>query len=129
MSLKRRNDAAQEQSFYTRTWVTQVTEISADFLQRCEEEELIQVQISSSGEEGFSRADVRRLARIHRLCEDLDLDIGAVEVVLHLRRQVLDLQAQIETLEAQMLRRERELLKELQNLRRRLADQGQWQPY
>jgi DNA-binding transcriptional MerR regulator len=128
MTLRQINDSPQGGSIYTRTWVSQVTEISADFLQRCVEEELVQVQISSSGEEGFSKADVRRLVRIHRLCEDLDLDLGAVEVVLHLRRQVMDLRAQMEEIEAQMLRRERELLDELQNLRRRLADQAHWQP-
>jgi len=128
MTLKRTNDSLQGRSIYTRTWVSQVTEISTDFLQRCVEAELVQTQINSSGEEGFSKADVRRLVRIHRLCEDLDLDLGAVEVVLHLRRQVLDLQAEIEELEAQMLRRERELLDELQSLRRRLADQAHWQP-
>lgn len=128
MTLKRTNDSPQGRSIYTQTWVSQVTRISTDFLQRCVEAELVQVQISGSGEEGFSQADVRRLVRIHRLCEDLDLDLGAVEVVLHLRRQVLDLQAQIEELEEQMLRRERELLNELQSLRRRLADQAHWQP-
>jgi hypothetical protein len=99
-----------------------------DFLRQCEEEQLVQVQITSSGEEGFSRAEVRRLVRIQRLCQDLDLDLGAVEVVLHLRRQVMDLQAQMEGLEQQMLQRERALLNEIQTLRRRLAADANWLP-
>jgi len=54
------------------------------------------------------------------------LDLPAVEVALHLRRQVVDLLSQIEQMERHMSKREQELLNEIQQLRRRLASEGEW---
>jgi DNA-binding transcriptional MerR regulator len=78
------------------------------------------------GGEGYSPADIRQLLRIRRLQEDLGLDLPAVEVVLHMRRQMLDLLAQLDDVERRKRQRERELLAEIQRLRRYLAEGSEW---
>lgn len=127
MMSKRTSGSSQERSIYTRTLAAQITHISLDFLRRCEEEHLIQIRITGSGEEGFNKTDLRRLVRIHRLCQDLDLDLGAVDVILHLRQQILDLRSQMEALEQQMVQREKELLDEIQRLRQQSTAEADWQ--
>jgi DNA-binding transcriptional MerR regulator len=102
-----------------------VARISLDFLRLCEEENLLQAKIMAGGQ-GYTPADIRQMARIRRLREDLELDLPAVEVALHLRRQVVELLAQIDEMERQMSKREQELLNEIQQLRRRLASEGEW---
>ena len=115
-----------DEPFYTRTVAAQVARISLDFLRLCEEENLLQAKIMAGGGQGYTPADIRQMARIRRLREDLELDLPAVEVALHLRRQVLDLLAQIDQMERQTTKREQELLNEIQQLRRRLATEAEW---
>ena len=114
-----------DEPFYTRSVAAQVARISLDFLRLCEEENLLQAKIMAGGQ-GYTPADIRQMARIRRLREDLELDLPAVEVALHLRRQVVDLLSQIEQMERHMSKREQELLNEIQQLRRRLASEGEW---
>jgi len=115
-----------DEPFYTRSVAAQVARISLDFLRLCEEENLLQAKIMAGGGQGYTPADIRQMARIRRLREDLELDLPAVEVALHLRRQVVELLAQIDEMERQMSKREQELLNEIQQLRRRLASEGEW---
>jgi len=115
-----------DEPFYTRSVAAQVARISLDFLRLCEEENLLQAKIMAGGGQGYSPADIRHMARIRRLREDLELDLPAVEVALHLRRQVVELLAQIDEMERQMSKREQVLLNEIQQLRRRLATEGEW---
>ena len=75
---------------------------------------------------GMSAEDVRRLARIRSLHEDLGLDIYAVEVVLRMRRQVVQLLDQMEEIEQRSARREEYLLGEIRTLHRRLAQESDW---
>jgi len=75
---------------------------------------------------GYSAADIRRLARIRRLREDLGLNFPAVEVVLHLRRRIIELLLELDELERQMIQREQVLLEEIQRLRRQLATEARW---
>lgn len=116
----------ENEPMFTRALAAQLARVSLEFLSLCEQADLIEVQVMSGGGVGYSTVDIRRLARIRRLCRDLDLDLTAVEVVLHLRRQVLDLLAQLEEMEQQQARREQELLNEIQQLRRRLAEEADW---
>jgi DNA-binding transcriptional MerR regulator len=115
-----------DEPFYTRSVAAQVARISLDFLRLCEEENLLQAKIMAGGGQGYTPADIRQMARIRRLREDLELDLPAVEVALHLRRQVVELLAQIDEMERQMSKREQELLNEIQQLRRRLATEAEW---
>lgn len=111
---------------YTQSVAMQLAEISVDFLHQCETEGLIQVR-EVEGNTGYSAGDIRRMARIRRLCQDLELDLPAVEVVLHLRQQVSSLLAEMDQIEQRMRQREQELLKEVQALRRHLAAEAGWE--
>ena len=108
---------------YTRTVAAQLAEISLELLEQCEAERLVQVRVVHSDVPCYSARDIRDLARIGRLRQQLELDFPALEVVMHMRRQVLDLHEQMEQIEQAMARREERLLKELIALRRRVAQE------
>lgn len=121
-----RSGADDEEMLYPRAVAAQLARISLDFLQRCEQEQLIRARMMAGGNEGFSPADIRHLARIRRLCEDLELELSAVEVVLHMRRRMMELLAELELVERRMIEREQALRREIQELRRRTADEAEW---
>jgi hypothetical protein len=112
-----------EEPRYTRIVAAQLAEISLEFLERCETERLVRVRVIRGGVPGYSARDIRDLARIGRLREQLELDFPALEVVLHMRRQVLGLREQMERLEQEMVQREERLLRELLALRRLVAEE------
>ena len=113
------NDLSLDQPRYTRDLAAQLADISLDFLERCENERLIEISIKSSDQLGYSVRDIRRLTIIRNLHENLELDFPALEVVLNMRRQLLDLQQQLEAMERQTIEREEQLRREMINLRRR----------
>lgn len=116
-----------EEPYYTRQIAAQLARISLEFLRRCEMEQFVRPRPMPGGDEGFTAEDIRRLARVRRLRQSLGLDLSAVEVVLHLRRQVVDLQTDLIQMEQQMLQREQVLLEEIAELRRRLAQETKWE--
>ena len=95
---------------YTRIVTAQLAQISVEFLTRCEDEQLVQTRVIRGGAQGYSASDVRRIARIARLHEDLGIDFNSLEVVLNMREQIIELQRQIEILEQEKARREDQLL-------------------
>lgn len=99
---------------------------SLELLELCAQEELIRPRRTPTGTRGLTTAEVRRLARIRRLQEDLELDLGAIEVVLHMRQRMLELLQELDEIEQQMYRREQELNSQIRDLRRRLAEDGRW---
>jgi DNA-binding transcriptional MerR regulator len=111
---------------YTRIVTAQLAEISIDFLERCEQQQLVHTRVIRGGTPGYSARDIRRIARIARLHEDLGLEFESLEVILNMREQILELREQIEDLEKEMARREDELLRELIALRRRVTEESQW---
>ncbi|MCD6289140.1 MAG: MerR family transcriptional regulator [Anaerolineae bacterium] len=117
---------ADDEPNYTAETAARLAGISQAFLRRCVREGLVQPKVMPGGGLGFSTRDVRHLARIRRLRDDLGLDLAAVEVVLHLRRQVVDLLIELSEQEHQALIRERQLLMEIQELRRQLAEDALW---
>jgi len=112
-----------EEPRYTRMVAAQLAEVSLEFVERCEIERLIQVRVMRGGIPGYSAREIRELTRIGRLHEQLGLDFPGLEVVLHMRRQVLDLREQMERLEQEMAQREERLLRELAALRRVVAEE------
>ena len=64
---------------------------------------------------------------MRRLRRTLGLDLPAVEVVLHLRRQVIEMQSILAQLEAEMEEREQEWLREVLELRRQVAQEVDWE--
>ena len=119
-------DSYQNQPVYTRRIAVQIAEISLEFLQRCEAEHLIEEHTVPLDEPAYTAQDIRQLALIRRLHEVLGIDMQDMEVVLHLRSQLLDLQMQIEEVERQWTDREEQLLAELIELRRQLSDDAEW---
>jgi hypothetical protein len=53
-------------------------------------------------QQGYGAAELAELRRVRRLIDDLGLDPEAVEVVLHMRRQMLALQAEVRRLQAEL---------------------------
>jgi hypothetical protein len=51
---------------------------------------------------GYSEIELAELRRVRRLMEDLELDHGAIEIVLRMRRRVLMLQAEVRRLEVEL---------------------------
>jgi DNA-binding transcriptional MerR regulator len=115
-----------DQPRYTRIVTAQLAEISIDFLERCEREKLVQTRVLRGGTPGYSARDIRRIARIARLHEDLGLEFESLEVILNMREQILELREQLDVLEREMARREELLMRELITLRRQIAEESQW---
>lgn len=120
------NDLPLDRPRYTRIVAAQLAEISLDFLERCEMEELVRVRIIRDNTPAYSAQDIRKLAMMRRLHEDLELDFPALEVVLNMRSQVLDLREQLEKLEQELAEREERLVRELTELRRRASAEQGW---
>lgn len=116
----------QEEPLYSRPVAARLARISLDFLRRCERENIVRPRPLPGGGIGYTAADIRRLARVRRLRYSLELDMPAVEVVLHLRRQVIELQTYLDQLEREMEQRERQWQREVQELRRQIAEELNW---
>jgi DNA-binding transcriptional MerR regulator len=115
-----------QEQLYPRLRAAELAQVSLEMLRQCEEERLVEARPMVGGQPGYTAADIRRLARVRRLCEELELDLPAVEVILHLRRQVLALLAELEEAEARMARREQALLREIRLMRARYAEEPNW---
>lgn len=111
---------------YTRTMVIQLAEISPEFLEKCEVEQLIETSTVGDDEPSYSAQDIRHLALIRRLHEVLGLDMQDLEVVIHLRSQLMDLQDRMQEMERQWIAREEQLLNEMIDLRKKLAEDAHW---
>lgn len=116
-----------EKPLYTLKVAARLVHISEEILYQCEQENLIQPQIMKGGGRGLSRRDIRLLARIRRLQEDLELDLPAIEIVLRLRQRVIDLMGQLDEVEMMMAKREEDLMAELRTLQRRMAEEFPWE--
>ncbi len=120
------NNSGSDEPRYTRIVAAQLAEISVEFLERCESEQLIQVRLYRDESPRYSASDIRRLARMARLHEDLGLDFAGLEVVLNMREQIIELRDQLEQIEREMARREEQLLREIVTLRRQIASESGW---
>jgi DNA-binding transcriptional MerR regulator len=120
------NNISPDEPRYNRIRATQLANISVQFLEMCETERLIEVRFRPADQPCYSINDIRQLSLIGRLHNDLELDFPALEIVLHLRRQLMDLQEQVDELERQSSEREERLMRELIKLRSRFADEADW---
>ena len=109
------------EALFTRPIAAQLARITLDFLSMLETEQLIRPRYTGEGEPGYSAEDITQIVRIRRLHLDLGLELDAVEIVLHMRRQISDLLKRMEDMEKRLAARERELLQEIQDLQRRLG--------
>ncbi len=120
MTWQPENHPPQQPVIFARSVAARLAGVSLEFLELVEAEALIRPRQLEGGEAGYASADIQRLARIRRLHEMLGLDLPAVEVVLHLREQMMDLLKRMAEVEERFARREQELLAEIEELRRRL---------
>jgi hypothetical protein len=116
----------EEERLYPRLRAAELAQMSLEMLEQCEEERLVETRPMIGGQPGYTAADIRRLARVRRLCEELELGLPAVEVILHLRRQVLGLLAELEEAEERIARREQALLREIRQMRTHYAEEPEW---
>ncbi|MGD2155448.1 MAG: hypothetical protein PVG14_02615 [Anaerolineales bacterium] len=111
---------------YPQVIAAQLARASFELLKWCEREGLIQAQVMVGGERGYNAGNIRRLARISSLREDLGLDFDAIEIVYRMQQQMFELFQELEEMERIMMAREHQLLTEIQRLRRRLAEEADW---
>jgi MerR family transcriptional regulator, heat shock protein HspR len=60
---------------------------------------LITPQRSAGNIRRFSDADVERIRFIKRLVDDLGVNLAGVEVIMHMRQQLLEIQRELELLQ------------------------------
>lgn len=109
--------AEDDEPLYFRSLAARMAHVSLDFLILCEREGLIKERAMTGGGTGYTIRTIRQLSRIHRLHHDLELDLETIDLVLHLRGQIVDLQARLEQVEKRARQREQQLLVELRELR------------
>lgn len=116
-----------DELLYLESLVVELAQVSAEFLKECEERGLIQARRMTGGGWGYSLDDLFSIMRIRQLAMELNLNLQAIEVIFHMRRQILTLRRQIEALERNNRRRELELQAEIQLLRAALSREIDWE--
>lgn len=109
--------AENDEPLLLRSLAIKMARITSDFLILCEQEGLVQARTMTGGGEGFDTWSIRRLGLIRRLHQDLELDLETIDLVIHLRNQIVDLHREIEDLKQLSRWREQNLLAEIQTLR------------
>ncbi|MDX1662211.1 MAG: chaperone modulator CbpM [Candidatus Promineifilaceae bacterium] len=125
--IRSRMEEDDEQHVFTREMAAELARVTLDFLKECEREQLVRPGRLAGGGEGFTARDIHNLARIRRLRDDLGLNLAGVEVVLHMRQRMLELLADLERVERRMARREWRARREMRELRRRMAEEADWE--
>ena len=97
-----------EQRLYIAARAAYLARVSLDFWLACMREGLIEERTTPQGR-GFNWTDIRRVEVVRRLHEDLELQLAAIEIVLHLREKVEDRAARVRELEQEIQRRETEI--------------------
>jgi MerR family transcriptional regulator/heat shock protein HspR len=71
-------------------------EIEDSLLETLVSEELIVVKHTTEGEAVVSEADADRVGMIVRLMRELDVNLAGVEVILHMREELVSMQRQFD---------------------------------
>jgi len=108
-----------EKTVYISFQAAYIACVTLDFLLACEQEGLITPRFKTEGHSGYTMKEIQCLQIIRRLHEDLNLDLPAIDVVLHLRGQLRDLTEQRNTFERKILEQQAEL-KRLNSLLQRI---------
>lgn len=111
---------------YTPAGAAALAGISLSELETFQRAGLIDPRTLSDGTIAYSVRDVHELACIARLQDEIELDLETVEVVLHLRTQVLEAYHKMEALRRSFVQREQELLATINQLRRSEASEASW---
>jgi len=111
---------------YSLSTAAKMARVTVEFIQTCEREDLIQATAVGK-DRAYGYNMVCRLIRIRHLHWDLGFDLSAIDCLLRIRRQVTNLQRRLGEMEQRMSARERELMDEIQRLRRKMAQNSNWQ--
>ncbi len=99
--------------FWTITEVVERFEIKGDFLSELEQENIIcPVCRGSSPEKLLGSDDLEKLRLARILYEDMDVNLPGIEVILHMRQNMLDMRAQFDAILEDLARRLQEKLRE-----------------
>jgi MerR family transcriptional regulator/heat shock protein HspR len=83
---------------YTISVAAEIVGLHVQSLRLYERRGLVQPQRSDGNIRLYSDQDVERLRTIHRLVNDLGVNLAGAEVILHMRDQMEALQAELEQL-------------------------------
>ena len=87
-----------EEHFYTIKVAAELCEMHEQSLRMYERRGLVTPRRSAGNIRRFSDADVERIRFIKRLVDDLGVNLAAVEVILHMREQLLATQEELAAL-------------------------------
>jgi MerR family transcriptional regulator/heat shock protein HspR len=87
-----------EDRFYTIKIAAELCGMHEQSLRMYERRGLIAPQRSPGNIRHYSDADVDRIRFIKRLVDDLGVNLAGVEVILHMRQQLVDAQRELEAL-------------------------------
>jgi hypothetical protein len=114
-----------DEPVYTRVVAAQLAQVSAEFLDRCEQEGWI-VPSEMAGTKVYSVSDIRQVARLSQVRRIVQFDILPEELGRQLGQQLGELLAEMDSVERRMRQHERELWDEIRRLRSLLAQQREW---
>jgi MerR family transcriptional regulator/heat shock protein HspR len=87
-----------EEHFYTISIAAELCGMHEQSLRMYERRGLVAPQRSAGNIRQFSDADVERIRFIKRLVNDLGVNLAGVEVILHMRQQLMEAQGELEAL-------------------------------
>ena len=111
----------QKEPLYSPEMAAEIAEVDIQYVYRCEHFGIIESSLAAGNIRRYSLADIRHIALTARLQNELELDIDAIGVIIHLRSQVVDLMKQVEGMEKKFFENEQQMRAEIIRLRRMLA--------
>ena len=87
-----------DEPYYTIKIAAELCGMHEQSLRMYERRGLIAPQRSAGNIRRFSEADVERIRFIKRLVDDLGVNLAGVEVIMHMRQQLLDVQEELDLL-------------------------------
>jgi MerR family transcriptional regulator/heat shock protein HspR len=87
-----------EEHFYTISVAAELCGMHEQSLRMYERRGLVTPQRSAGNVRRFSDADIEHIRFIKRLVDDLGVNLAGVEVILHMRQQLLEVQQELDTL-------------------------------
>jgi MerR family transcriptional regulator/heat shock protein HspR len=91
-----------DKHYYTIKIAATLCGLHEQSLRMYERKGLIAPERSAGNIRRFSSADIERIRFIKRLVDDLGVNLAGVEVILHLRQQLLETQQTLEDLRVQI---------------------------
>jgi hypothetical protein len=90
----------EEDQIYIHVQAARMARVSLNFLMECDRAGLIRAVRKKEGLEGYRLGEIEKVQLIRRLHEDLALDLETIDLVIHMRKQILDLLRRNEELKA-----------------------------